>query len=72
MQTSVTGNIVYNRAPADAVGINVLTQFRARRETCTFTTPPPPDSSTVFVVTDAASAAGTLGAPSVVHRVVLP
>lgn len=71
-QTSVTGNIIYNRAPADAVGVNVLTQFRSRRETCTFTTTAAPDASTIFVVTDSPSTSGTLGAPVVVHRVVAP
>ena len=70
-QTSVTGALVYDRGLADAIGINVLTPFRASRETCTFATPPP-DSSTVFVVTDAPSSAGRIGAAVVVHRVVAP
>lgn len=71
-QTSVTGDQVYNRAPADAVGLNVLTPFLATAETCTFTTPPPPDSTTVFVITDTASSTGSLGSPIVVHRVLAP
>jgi hypothetical protein len=71
-QTSVTNQFLYNRAAADAVGLNVLSTFRARNETCTFTTSLVPDSSNVFVITDTPATAGSLGAPVVVHRVVLP
>jgi hypothetical protein len=71
-QTSITGNPVYNRAPADAVGIGVLSTFRASRETCTFTVPTSTDPSTVFVVTDTPLSAGSIGAPVVVHRVLSP
>src|SRR5206468_4986697 len=49
-QTSVTNAFLYNRAPADAVGVNVLSTFRARAETCTFTTAPPADALTAFVI----------------------
>jgi hypothetical protein len=70
-QTSVTGARVYNRSLADAVGLNVLTSFRAPRESCTFTTGAP-DASMVFVVTDTPASAGALGAPVVVHRVIAP
>ncbi len=71
-QTSVTGDQVYNRAPADAVGLNVITPFLATAETCAFTMPPPSDSTTAFVITDTASSAGSLGSPVVVHRVLAP
>jgi hypothetical protein len=62
---------LHNRAPADAVGLNVLTPFLALPTTCTFATSVAPDAETVFVVTDAAPDAGT-GAPAVVHRIQLP
>jgi hypothetical protein len=71
-QTTVNGQVLYNRAPADAVGLNVLSTFRARNETCTFTTSLTPDPSNVFVITDSPASSGTIGAPVVVHRVVLP
>jgi hypothetical protein len=71
-QTSVTGDQVYNRAPADAVGLNVITPFLATAETCTFTAAAPPDSTTAFVITDTASSAGSLGSPVVIHRVLAP
>jgi hypothetical protein len=70
-QTSVTGTQVYNRAAGDAIGLNVLTPYRATRETCTFKTSAP-DATTSFVVTDSLASAGTLGAPVVVHRVLAP
>ena len=70
-QTSITGAQIYNRAPGDAVGLNVLSSFRAARETCTFTMSAP-DASTSFVVTDTPSSGGMLGAPVVVHRVLAP
>jgi hypothetical protein len=70
-QTSVTNAQIYNRAPGDAIGLNVLTPFRAVRETCTFATGAP-DAFTSFVVTDSPGPAGPLGAPVVVHRVVAP
>lgn len=71
-QTNVEGQQLSNRAPADAVGINVLTPFLALPSTCTFTTSATPDTATVFVVTDAPASSGMLGAPVVVHRVVVP
>jgi hypothetical protein len=71
-QTHVVGSQIHNRAPADAVGLNVLTPFLALQSTCTFTTTSPPDSTTVYVVTDMPASSGNLGAPVVVHRVILP
>ena len=71
-QLNLTGNALYNRSPADAIGIGVLTQFRAPAQTCTFTTAVQSDGSTVFVITDSPSSSGMLGTPVVVHRVVAP
>jgi uncharacterized protein YyaL (SSP411 family) len=55
-----------------AIGVNVLSPFRAPRESCRFLTGAPTDAYTVFVITDTPSSAGTLGAPAVIHRVVAP
>jgi hypothetical protein len=71
-QQNLTGNALYNRSPADAIGIGVLNQFRAPAQTCTFTTTVQPDGTTVFVVTDSPATSGMIGAPVVVHRVVAP
>jgi len=71
-QSLVTGAQLYNRAPADAVGIDVISPFRATTDTCTFTTQAPSDFATVFVVTDSPASSGALGAPVVVHRVIVP
>jgi hypothetical protein len=69
-ETSVTGQTLYNRAPADALGINVISPFLAPKSSCTFTTSTAPDADTIFVIRDAASPAA--GAPVVVHRVIEP
>jgi hypothetical protein len=71
-QEVLTGELLYDRSPADAIGVNVLSPFRAPRESCRFLTGAPTDAYTVFVVTDTPSSAGTLGAPAVIHRVVAP
>ncbi|HEX4336813.1 MAG TPA: hypothetical protein VH062_12930 [Polyangiaceae bacterium] len=71
-QTLVTGSLLYDRGPADAIGVNVLSPFRAPNVTCRFATTAMPDDTTVFVVTDSPSSSGTLGAPVVVHRVIAP
>ncbi len=70
-ETDVTGSQLYNRAPTDAVGLNVLTPFAAMKSTCTFTTSVTPDATTTFVVTDQPPN-GPLGSPVVVHRTALP
>jgi hypothetical protein len=67
-----TGASLYDRSPADAIGVNVLSPFRAPAQTCAFTTTVQPDGTTVFVVTDSPSSSGTIGAPVVVHRVIAP
>jgi hypothetical protein len=71
-QTSVTGELLYNRAPSDAVGLNVFGEFRALRSSCTFTTTSAPSAGTTFVVTDALASSGEQGNPSVIHRVTNP
>ncbi len=58
------------RAPGDAVGLNVVSPFMTRRDSCSFTTSVVPDKDTVFVVTEP----GVAGAskPIAVHHIVLP
>ncbi|HVU00937.1 MAG TPA: hypothetical protein VHE30_04265 [Polyangiaceae bacterium] len=70
-QPGVTGNLLYNRALGDAVGLNVLSQFRAVRETCTFTLNSV-DPAATFVITNQPASSGEIGNPVVVHTVVAP
>jgi hypothetical protein len=65
--TSVTLQTVHNSAPADAIGVNVISPFLAQPDTCTFTTSATPGPKTTFVITD--SDVFGAGAPVVVHRV---
>lgn len=60
----------YNRAPGDALGINVVSPISPLPFSCTFDTQVAPDSESVFVVTDAP--APDPGSPVVVHRIVAP
>lgn len=60
----------YNRAPGDALGINVLSPVSAVPYSCTFQTLEPPTPETVFVLGDAP--APDPGNPVVVHRIVMP
>jgi hypothetical protein len=69
-QTDITGNFVYNKAPGDVVGVNVLTSFLGTSHTCSFETTVTPDSETIFVVTD--DEAVGQGDPVVIHRVIAP
>ncbi len=69
-QTVVSGGTLYNRAPADAMGINVISPFFAPMNSCTFTTSLTPDIDDIFVVEDTKSPA--VGSPVVVHRVIEP
>lgn len=69
--TNVSGSELYNRAPTDAIGLNVLSPFLAYQLSCTFTTSVTPSSTTAFVVTNSPPDAG-LGAPVVVHRTQAP
>jgi hypothetical protein len=67
-QPVITGSVVYNTAPADAVGLNVLSPFVALNRSCTFTTSAAPGPSTVFVVTNGGPDAGS-PSPVVIHRI---
>ncbi len=68
--TEVTGQLLHNRAPGDAVGLNVLTPFVAPRTSCTFQTTVTPSSLDVFVIRD--QPAPSVGEPTVVHRIRQP
>jgi hypothetical protein len=67
-QPLLTGSILYNRAPADAVGVNVLSPFLAQKRTCGWQIDEEPGAGTSYVITDAAPNAGA-GMPVVVHRI---
>lgn len=69
-QVDGTGGQLFNQAPADAVGINVLSPFLALTNSCTFDTTTPQSGTNVHVITDDATVGA--GAPAVIHRVVLP
>ncbi len=69
-QTVLGGVKLYNRAPADALGVNVISPFLAPATSCTFMTSQVPDADDIFVVSD--SAAPAAGSPVVVHRVIEP
>ncbi|MBN2196827.1 MAG: hypothetical protein JW751_28735 [Polyangiaceae bacterium] len=69
-ERSLANTQIYNRAPADALGLNVVSQFVALQDTCVFETSVVPDESTTFVVTDTQT--GPLGDPVVVHRTFAP
>lgn len=58
----------YNRAPTDAVGTGVVSQFLSIPDSCTFNVSSAADAKTVFVVTDAAPVDG-VGNPAVIHRI---
>ncbi len=55
-------------SPGDAVGINVLSPFRAVEKSCTYSTADVPNGSLVFVITDKNDA----NLPGVVHQIVVP
>lgn len=67
-QTDITGDQVWNNAPFDVVGVNVLSPFLGTSHTCTFDTNAVSSTSTIFVVTD--DEAG--GLPVAIHRVIAP
>ena len=68
--TEVTGQLLFNRAPGDAVGLNVLSPFFAPRTSCTFQTSVTPGPFEVFVIRD--NDAPLVGEPTVVHRIRRP
>lgn len=67
-QTDVTSEQVWNNAPFDILGANVLSPFLGTSHTCTFDTNAKSDSATIFVLSD--DEAG--GAPIAIHRVIAP
>jgi hypothetical protein len=67
-QTDITGEQLFNNAPFDVVGVNVLSPFLGSSHTCTFDTNATPSSTTLFVITD--DEAG--GLPVAIHRVIAP
>lgn len=67
-QTDITTEQVWNNAPFDVVGVNVLSPFLGSSHTCTFDTNAQPGGDTIFVLTD--DEAG--GAPVAIHRVIAP
>jgi len=67
-QTDVTLEQVWNNAPFDILGANVLSPFLGTSHTCTFDTNAVSSTETIFVLTD--DEAG--GAPIAIHRVIAP
>ena len=67
-QTEVTGEQVWNNAPFDVLGANVLSPFLGTSHTCTFDTAAKASSDTIFVLSD--DEAG--GLPIAIHRVIAP
>ena len=67
-QTDVTLGQVWNNAPFDVLGVNVLSPFLGTSHTCTFDTNAKPGSDTIFVLSD--DEAG--GTPIAIHRVIAP
>lgn len=67
--TSATNQLLYNREPSDAVGVNIFEEFRALSSSCTYqidTGSPAP--GTKFIVSDAPRG-GPIGNPAVIHGV---
>jgi hypothetical protein len=61
---------VWNNAPFDVIGVNVLSQFRSTSHTCTFVTDAQESADLIFVLTDAPERGE--GAPVAIHRVITP
>ena len=61
---------VWNNAPFDVIGVNVLSQFRATSHTCAFNTDAEESSELIFVLTDDPKRGE--GAPVAIHRVIAP
>jgi len=70
-EVDITFSQVRNRSPIDAIGVNVLSPFRALTRSCTFTTSAAPDANTAFVIMSSA-ADGGFDQPVVVHRIQAP
>ena len=67
-QTDVLNEQVWNNAPFDVLGANVLSPFLATSHTCTFDTAAKASNDTIFVLSD--DEAG--GLPIAIHRVIGP
>lgn len=67
-QTEITGEQVWNNAPFDVLGSNVVSPFLATSHTCTFDTAAKAAGDTIFVLSD--DEAG--GLPVAIHRVIAP
>lgn len=67
-QTDITKEQVWNNAPFDVLGVNVLSPFLGTSHTCTFDTNAKSGADTIFVLSD--DQAG--GAPVAIHRVIAP
>lgn len=71
--TDATGELLYNRAPSDAVGLQVAGEFRALPSTCRFQVDASPNPDDTYVVTDRSGRpTDPLGSPVVIHGVVTP
>jgi len=67
-ETDVSGDPLFNRTPTDAVGVNVLSPFQARANSCRFTTSETTTPTLSYVIT-ADPPPAALAAPVVVHRI---
>jgi hypothetical protein len=67
-QTDITQEQLWNNAPADVLGVNVLQHFLGTSHTCTFETDAKESASTIFVITDDQDG----GLPVAIHRVIAP
>ena len=66
-ETSAALSTFHNNAPADAIGVNVISPFLALNDSCTWNTTATPGLKTIFVISDSATPGS--GDPVVVHRV---
>jgi hypothetical protein len=68
-QTEITAEQVFNLAPFDVLGVNVVAPFLGSSHTCTFDTTLTTDNETIVVLSDDN---GPDGAPVAIHRVIAP
>jgi hypothetical protein len=67
-----SSHVLWNTAPSDAVGVNVLSPFIGRPETAAMATNMTPGIGTTFVVVEKLAGDAGLGNPVVIHRVITP
>lgn len=67
-QTDISNQQVWDSAPFDVLGANVLSPFLGTSHTCRFETDAKAQSDTIFVLTDQEMG----GAPVAIHRVIAP